>query len=122
MHKIKPPFNRVIALHIVLTLTILVNIFTASNAIRNLDSFVNTYPVLNHTLAYIYIACSMLTVVACYYLWQLKKFALYLLAVSILTVIGLDIYAGMPLQPVLAAIAQLALIIACLIPAWKYLH
>lgn len=117
----KPPFNRVIALHIVLTLTILVNIFTASNAIRNIDSFVNTYPALNHTLAYIYIACSMITVIACYYLWQLKKFALYLLGASILTVIGLDIYAGMPIQPVLAAIAQLALIVACLVPARKFL-
>ena len=119
--KIRPPFGKVIALQIVLTLTIIVNIFTASNAVRNLDAFINTYPVLNNSLAYVYIGCSLLTVIACYYLWQLKKFALYILFLSVFTAIGLDIYAGMPLQPILAAIAQLVLVAACLVPVRKYL-
>jgi len=118
---IKPPFGKVIALHIVLTLTILVNIFTASNAVRNIDVFINTYPVLNSSLAYVYIGCSLLMVIACFYLWQLKKFALYILFFSVFTAIGLDIFAGMPAQPIFAALAQLVLIMMCLIPAWKFL-
>jgi len=99
----------------------MVNIFTASNAIRNFDAFLKTYPVLNNSLAYVYIGCSLLTVIACYYLWQLKKFALYLIFIPIFTVIGIDLYAGMPAQPIVAAIAQLVLILVCLVPAWKYL-
>jgi len=121
VQKIKPTFGRVIALQIVLTLTIIVNIFTASNAVRNLEAFVNTYPVLNNMLAYVYIGCSLLNVISCYYLWQFKKFALYMLLVSVFTVIGLDIYAGMPSQPIFAALAQFVIIIASLIPVWKFL-
>jgi hypothetical protein len=119
---VKPPFGKVIALQIVLTLAILINVFTASNAVRNIDAFLLAYPALNLTLAYVYIGCSLLTVIACYYLWQLKKFALYMLFVPIVTVILIDVYAGMPAQPIIAAIAQLLLILICLIPAWKYLR
>lgn len=105
-----------------LTLAILINVFAASNSVRNIDAFLLAYPVLNLTLAYIYIGCSLLTVIACYYLWQLKKFAVYMLFVPIITAIIIDIYAGVPAQPIIAAVAQLLLIFVCLIPAWKYLR
>jgi len=119
---VKPPFPRVIALQIVLTLTIISNVIGAANAIRNFDSFLSSYPKLNNALGYVYILCALITVIGAYYLWGLKKAGLYVICVAFITVIGLDIYAGIPSQHLIAASALLVLIIIVLIPVRKYLN
>ncbi|HEY3251497.1 MAG TPA: hypothetical protein VGK25_10310 [Ignavibacteria bacterium] len=118
---LKPPFGKIIALQIVLTLTIVSNIIGAAAAIRNFDMFLALNPKLNNALGYVYIMCSLIAVIGCYYLWQLKKAGLYVIAIALLTVIGLDLYAGISIQHMISAAALLILIIIVLIPVRKYL-
>src|SRR3989304_5680082 len=101
--KIKPSASRMIALQIVLTLTIISNIIGAANAIKNFDAFLLAYPKLNNVLGYMYVMCALFAVIGAYYLWKLKKAGLYVIAISLITVIGLDLYAGIPMQHILAA-------------------
>lgn len=117
----KPPFSRVIALQIVLTLTIISNIIGAANAIRNFDSFLLTYPKLNNALGYVYILCALIAVIGAYYLWSLKKGGLYVICIALITIVGLDIYAGIPAQHLFSAVALFVLILIVLFPVRKYL-
>ena len=119
---VKPPFSRVIALQIVLTLTIVSNIIGAASAIRNFDVFVANYPLLNNALGYVYILCAMIAVIGAYYLWKFKNAGLYVMTISFVTVIGLDLYSGIPSQHILAATGLFVLIIIVLIPERKYLN
>ena len=119
---VKPPLSRAVALQIVLTLTIISNIFGAANAIRNFDSFLLTYPKLNTALGYIYILSALIAVIGSYYLWKLKKSGLYVICIAFIAVIGLDLYAGIPTQHLITASALLVLIFIVLIPVWKYLE
>jgi len=119
---VKPPFGRIIALQIVLTLTIIANIFGAANAIRNFDLFLALNPKLNNALGYVYIMCSLIAVIGSYYLWKLKKAGLYVICIAFITVIGLDLYANMPMQHILSSAALLILIVIVLVPVRKYLN
>jgi hypothetical protein len=118
---VKPSFQRLIAMQIVLTLTIISNIIGAASAIRNFDSFLITYPKLNTALAYLYILCALIIVIGAYYLWKLKKNGLYVMCIAFITIAGLDVYAGIPSQHTIAALGLLVLIIIVLIPVRKYL-
>lgn len=120
--KQKPPISRSIALHIVLTLTIISNIFGAANAVRNLDAFLLAYPNLNNVLGYVYISTALLTVIGAYYLWSFKKTGLYLICIAFALVIILDIYAGIPLEHMLAAGALFVLILIVTVPVRKFLN
>jgi len=111
----------VIALQIVLTLTIISNIVGAANAIRNFDAFLLTYPRLNNSLGYVYVLCALFAVIGAYYLWSLKKSGLYVICVAFAAVIGLDLYADIPIQHILAATGLFILILIVLIPVRKYL-
>src|SRR4030095_15208837 len=111
----------VIAMQIVLTLTVIANIFGASTAIRNFETFLALNPKLNNVLGYVYIMCSLVAVLGCYYLWKFKKAGLYVIIIAFIMVIGLDFYANMPMQHIISTAALLVLIIIVLIPVRKYL-
>ena len=117
----KPPFSRLIALQIVLTLTILSNIIGAANAIRSFDIFLLTYPKLNIALGYVYIMCALIAAIGAYYLWSLKKNGLYVIGIALITIAGLDIYAGISSQHLFSVVGLFVLIIIVLIPVRKYL-
>lgn len=117
----KPPFPRLIALQIVLTLTMIANIFGAGSAIRNFEAFLLAYPKLNLALGYLYILCALIVIIGAYYLWKLKKSGLYVICIAFITIIGLDFYAAIPFQHTLSAMCLLVLIIITLIPVRRYL-
>ncbi|HJY64631.1 MAG TPA: hypothetical protein VJ455_10785 [Ignavibacteria bacterium] len=119
---IKPSASRMIALQIVLTLTIISNIIGAANAIRNFDAFLLANPKLNNVLGYVYVMSALIAVIGAYYLWSLKKSGLYVITIAFIAVIGLDLYAGISTQHILAASALFVLILIVLIPVRKYLN
>src|SRR3972149_6482800 len=119
---IKPSASRMIALQIVLTLTIISNIIGAANAIRNFDAFLLANPKLNNVLGYVYVMSALIAVIGAYYLWSLKNSGLYVITIAFIAVIGLDLYAGISPQQILASSPVSVLFRSPLTPLRKSLN
>jgi hypothetical protein len=65
--------------------------------------------------------CALIAAIGAYYLWSLKKSGLYVIGIALITIAGLDIYAGISSQHLFSIVGLFVLIIIALIPVRKYL-